>query len=91
MENQKTRDVELGVAQLVAYALDRGLIGEEDVTYAANLMLDALHYEPTGAFVPRDAVAAVRGSELRPGLEEILAGLGMTAKQVAALKEKGVL
>ncbi len=75
MENQKTRDVELGVAQLVAYALDRGLIGEEDVTYAANLMLDALHYEPTGAFVPRDAVAAVRGSELRPGLEEILAGL----------------
>ena len=54
--------VERGVADLVAYALDRGLIGEEDVTYAANLMLDALSYEPTGAYVPKEAVAAARDS-----------------------------
>ena len=57
--------VERGIAELVAYALDRGLIGEEDVTYAANLMLDALHYEPTGAFVPREAVAQARAAAER--------------------------
>ena len=67
--------VERGVADLVAYALDRGLIGEEDVTYAANLMLDALSYEPTGAYVPKEAVAAARAAEKRPELEDILAGL----------------
>ena len=67
--------VERGVADLVAYALDRGLIGEEDVTYAANLMLDALSYEPTGAFVPKEAVAAARAAAERPELEVILAGL----------------
>lgn len=39
---------ERGIAELVAYALDRGLVGDEDVTYAANLMLDALAYEPDG-------------------------------------------
>ena len=67
--------VERGVADLVAYALDRGLIGEDDVTYSANLMLDALRYEPTGAFVPREAVAAARSAAERPELEAILAGL----------------
>ena len=66
---------ERGIAELVAYALDRGLIGEDDVTYAANLMLDALRYEPTGDFVPREAVAAARAERERPGLEAILASL----------------
>ena len=66
---------ERGIADLVAYALDRGLVGEDDVTYVANLMLDALDYEPTGAFVPREAVAAARAEKERPGLEAILAAL----------------
>ena len=66
---------ERGIAELVAYALDRGLVGDEDVTYAANLMLDALAYEPDGSFVPREAVAAARAAEARPELEAILAGL----------------
>ena len=75
MAEDSSGTVERGVADLVAYALDRGLIGDQDVTYAANLMLDALSYEPTGAFVPRDAVAAARAAADRPELEGILAGL----------------
>ena len=75
MDSQQESPVERGVADLVAYALDRGLIGEDDVTYSANLMLDALRYEPTGAFVPREAVAAARERVDRPELEVILAGL----------------
>ena len=75
MDSHQVGVTERGVADLVAYALERGLIGEDDVTYAANLMLDALSYEPDGSFVPREAVAAARGNERRPCLEEILAGL----------------
>ena len=62
MADTQSSAAERGIAELVAYALDKGLIGEEDVTYAANLMLDALHYEPTGAFVPKDAVAEARAA-----------------------------
>ena len=69
MDDCQSGAVERGVADLVAYALDRGLIGADDVTYAANLMLDALGYEPTGAFVPREAVAAPRAADPRPALE----------------------
>ena len=53
MAQSTSSAAEGGVAELVAYALDRGLIGEDDVTYAANLMLDALRFEPDGSFVPR--------------------------------------
>lgn len=66
---------ERGIAELIAYALDRGLIGEDDVTYSANLMIDALGYEPTGAFIPREAVERARAASARPELEQILAGL----------------
>ena len=67
--------VEEGIANLVAYALDRDLIGEDDVTYAANLLLDVLRYEPAGSFVPREAVSAAQAAAERPGLEVILASL----------------
>ena len=75
MEQSTSSAVERGVADLVAYALDRGLIGEDDVTYAANLMLDALSWQPAGSFVPREAVAAARARQPRPDLEAILAAL----------------
>ena len=75
MDNYQAGAVERGVAELVAYALGRGLIGQDDVTYAANLMLDALSYEPEGSYVPREAVEAVAASGELPPLEEILAGL----------------
>lgn len=75
MDDYQAGAVERGVAQLVAYALDRGLIGQDDVTYAANLMLDALSYEPEGSYVPREAVEGVVASGELPPLEEILAGL----------------
>ena len=75
MDDYQAGAVERGVAQLVAYALDRGLIGRDDVTYAANLMLDALSYEPEGSYVPRGAVGEVVTSGELPPLEEILVGL----------------
>ena len=75
MDDYQAGAAERGVAQLVAYALDRGLIGQDDVTYAANLMLDALSYEPEGTYVPREAVGDVVASGELPPLEEILAGL----------------
>ena len=75
MDDYQAGAVERGVAQLVAYALDRGLIGQDDVTYAANLMLDALSYEPEGSYVPREAVGEVVTSGELPPLEEILVGL----------------
>ncbi len=71
----KFRTVEDAIAALVAYALDKGLIERDDVTYAANLMLDALSYQPTGAFVPAEAVAAAEAAPEKPALEEILAAL----------------
>ena len=71
----KFRTVEDAIAALVAYALDKGLIERDDVTYAANLMLDALSYQPTGAFVPAEAVAAAEAAPEKPALEEILAVL----------------
>ena len=75
MNSCQAGTVEKGVAQLVAYALDRGLIERDDVTYAANLMLDALSYEPEGSYVPREAVEVVIASGEVPPLEDILAGL----------------
>ena len=67
--------VERGASELVAYALRRGLIAEDDITFAVNQLFDALHYEPDGLFVPVEEVRrAVRASE-RPDLEKILAGL----------------
>ncbi len=75
LDENRPGPVEAGVANLVAYALDRDLIGPDDVTYAANLMLDALRYEPAGAFVPAAAVAVAREAEPRPALEDVLAGL----------------
>ncbi len=70
--------VERGVAELVAYALDRGLIEAEDAVWAVNGIMDALAVEPTGDFVPKDAVWAARAriaAGAAPTLEEILAGL----------------
>ena len=46
------RNAEDGVAALVAYALDRQLIGEEDIVFASNQLFDALHYEPQATFEP---------------------------------------
>lgn len=68
------RVIERGVAELVAYALERGLIGRQDVTYAANSLLGALAYEPAGAFVPRVEVEAARAAGVG-ALEETLATL----------------
>ena len=69
--------VERAVAELIAYALDRGLIEPEDTVWAANGVMDALGYQPTGAFVPAREVDAVRErpAEERPALEQILKAL----------------
>ena len=64
-----------GIAALVAYALERGLIGKSDVTYASNGMLDALKYEPSGSFVPKQAISRFLATSSGPALEEILACL----------------
>ena len=64
-----------GVAALVAYALERGLIGKSDVTYASNGMFDILRYEPAGTFVPKRACARFTAAAACPSLEEILAAL----------------
>ena len=63
------------VAALVAYALERGLIGKSDVTYASNGMFDILRYEPAGTFVPKRACARFTAAAACPSLEEILAAL----------------
>lgn len=64
-----------GVAALVAYALERGLIGKSDVTYASNGMFDILRYEPAGTFVPKRACARFTAAAACPSLEDILAAL----------------
>ena len=75
MENNACPVAERGVARLVAYARSRGLIGEEDITYAANLLLDALDWEPRATFEPIEAVAAELRAAPAPELEPILAEL----------------
>ena len=65
------RNAEDGVAALVAYALDRQLIGEEDIVFASNQLFDALHYEPQATFEPIQATAQAA----KPPLEELLACL----------------
>lgn len=57
---------EEGVRALVAYGLGRGLIEEADAGYAANLLFDALRYEPAGEFTT---------DGLRPAPEAELEGI----------------
>ena len=66
--------VESNIAELILYAEEQGLIGHEDRNYAANCMLAALEYEPSGSFVPREAVDVV-ALQPRRKLEQILADL----------------
>ena len=75
MSASRTSAAESGVAALVAYALERGLIGKSDVTYAANSMFDALRVEPSGSFVPKRAVERIIASGEWETLEDILKGL----------------
>ena len=77
MDEKRFAQVEDAIAALVAYALDKNLIERDDVTYAANLIIDALGYQPTGAFVPAEAVAAAASvpEAEKPALEQILAAL----------------
>lgn len=60
------------VVALVDYACDHGLIGAEDRSYAANLLLDVLGLEALGSFYARERTCA-SGEVSR--LEEILATL----------------
>ena len=58
--------IENTVRNLIAYGLGRGLLGADDVYYAANGIFDALQLEPEGDFDPHGGTAE------RP-LEEMLA------------------
>ena len=60
--------IENTVRNLIAYGLGRGLLGADDVYYAANGIFDALQLEPEGDFDPHGGTAE------RP-LEEMLAEL----------------
>lgn len=42
---------EAGVSALVGYAVNKGLIGEEDMTYAANSLFHVLKFEPSSTYV----------------------------------------
>ena len=42
MAEKKFRSVEEAASALVAYARERGLIGEDDITYVTNMLFDAL-------------------------------------------------
>nr|WP_027870410.1 UDP-glucose--hexose-1-phosphate uridylyltransferase [[Eubacterium] cellulosolvens] len=50
----KMQNVENAVRDLVAYAVDCGLIVEEEMTYAANSIMDVLGVEPDFDFSPED-------------------------------------
>ena len=58
--------IENTVRDLIAYGLGRGLLGADDVYYAANGIFDALQLEPEGDFDPHGGTAE------RP-LEDMLA------------------
>ena len=75
MEEREHSRVEDLVAQLVAYARRRGLIEQEDITYASNLLFDALQYEPAATFEPIVAVGKIERAHGKPDLETVLAGL----------------
>ena len=75
MGQESLTATERGVTALVAYALERGLIGKSDVTYAANGMFDALHYEPNSSYVPKQEVGHFMAHVEKPPLEEILGAL----------------
>ena len=75
MADSQSGVVERGIADLVVYALGRGLIAEDDITFACNQLFDVLHYEPTGSFVPTAAVRHALHEKPHPPLEQILAAL----------------
>ncbi len=75
MADSQSGVVERGIADLVAFALGRGLIAEDDITFACNQLFDVLHYEPTGSFVPTAAVRHALHEKPHPPLEQILAAL----------------
>ena len=49
--------IENTVRNLIAYGLGRGLLGADDVYYAANGIFDALQLEPEGDFDPHGGTA----------------------------------
>ena len=75
MAEKKFRSVEEATSALVAYARERGLIGEDDITYVTNMLFDALKYQPTGAFIPKVGEARASEHTRKPSLESILGAL----------------
>ena len=75
MAEKKFRSVEEAASALVAYARERGLIGEDDITYVTNMLFDALKYQPTGAFIPKVGEARASEHTRKPSLESILGAL----------------
>ena len=75
MAEKKFRSVEEATSALVAYARERGLIGEDDITYVTNMLFDALKYQPTGAFIPKVGEARASEHTRKPSLESILSAL----------------
>ena len=63
-----SRDIEGTVLELVSYGVERGLVAEDDRTFVANQLLDALEMEPSATFDPMVAVS------VRP-VEDILRDL----------------
>ena len=74
MTKNRGRGTGRDIAALVSYALGAGLIADEDVTYAANMLADALGWQPDAAFVPEAEVARARVEDDR-SLEDILGAL----------------
>lgn len=70
MSDQVIMGVEDAVARLVAYGVSHGLIPPEEQTYSANLLFDAMRFEPGPAF----SVTGARGAG-EVSLEGILAFL----------------
>lgn len=61
-------------ADLVAYAIEHGMIDAADATYCMNRLLDDLDHEPDGTCIPENLVEAALASKIPP-LEQILKAL----------------
>ncbi len=80
-ETRARSAAEEGVQALIAYALEKELIGEEDRRYAANLLFACLKQDP-GADFDADAIA-----EKDQPLEPILKGLLEDARARGVIEE----
>ena len=80
-ETRARSAAEEGVQALIAYALEKKLIGEEDRRYAANLLFACLKQDP-GADFDADAIA-----EKDQPLEPILKGLLEDARDRGVIEE----